>query len=607
MRFAGEIDGMASVFASVQSVADVSNAALMAEVHFHEASFELSVNSNYSASDALLQRVIESCGSTGSSELELLARSTLGQLHVLKGKAPLAVEELAVAAKGWRALGGCANVGWVLNNLGMAYILSGDFASAIPVLTDAIAEAAATGNARSQAYAIASLADAELAQGDWENAQTHYQEALTICTESAPDASLAILSVVGLSATALGLGDVEKADFYIERAAFIAKDGSAPFDLGSVLHQQSAVMTHAGEKASATTLAQQAKSVFERIESPPAARSASYRYALCLFNQNQKAAAAAELVELSEGIEAPWMTRVLAPQVAEAPMFAQWAAARPGLASVLGEFLSRESMRTPQSEDGLAPDTVAAHSIHAKSLGALSVRVGGEPVSNHAWESARAKELFFLLLNNPGGLRKSEAVVQLSPGLSPEKQNSTFHSNLYRVRKALSRKEAVQEVEGLYRLDPSAEIHWDVTEFERLIVSARKFEAGSQRRAKDFQRALEFYDGPFAVEFFNDWAAALRLRIERGKVAALTGVAAYLAAGEEFEQAIECMERVLQTDAVNEEAAYLLMTMKARSGQTVAALTFHDEFAQLVQEEVGAKLPERFSTLRAQIASGVAV
>ncbi|MCA9853913.1 MAG: hypothetical protein KC482_10000, partial [Dehalococcoidia bacterium] len=127
------------------------------------------------------------------------------------------------------------------------------------------------------------------------------------------------------------------------------------------------------------------------------------------------------------------------------------------------------------------------------------------------WATARAKELFFLFLANPQGIRKEEAVVALSPDLSPAKSNSTFHSNLHRLRKALFYDVIVRE-DNIYRLNPAAAIEWDVEQFAQALENAQRHASGTPERAAAYERAVSLYRGPFAPEFFGEWADAIRDR-----------------------------------------------------------------------------------------------
>ncbi|MGH2634472.1 MAG: AfsR/SARP family transcriptional regulator, partial [Tepidiformaceae bacterium] len=239
----------------------------------------------------------------------------------------------------------------------------------------------------------------------------------------------------------------------------------------------------------------------------------------------------------------------------------------------------------------------------ARSLGHFSVSVGAREVTEEAWSSLRAKELFFLFLANPAGLRKEEAVGMLFPELPPAKCNSAFHSNLYRLRKAIYPESVVKRDNG-YVLNPDASFTWDVERFESAIVQAQGLPAGSKERAAAYEEALVLYQGPFAEAFYSEWAGAIRARAAEHSQHALSALAGYYAGRQQFDEAAGCMQRILASDRFNEEAAFLLATYRSGAGETAAALAFIDDYRRSYSREYGEDAPARFGHLRARIAAG---
>lgn len=608
-RFLGEIEEMQKVFDSVRAMPECDDPTVLGELAYHEANFAVSVAADYARGERLLHTALEAFIASGARSHELLARSTLGHLLSARGKGPAAVEALTAAARGWRELGGTSNLGWVLNNLGMAHLLVGDFKSAVTVLEEAIREGKACENQRNLAYAIASLGDAELALGRYDEARTHYEEAIRICSEDVLDDSLASLSIAGLSAALLGQGDIQQADYFAERAALIAETFSNPFDLASVRQQQAMVASVSKQHAKALRCAREAVEIFAAIDAQASLRNAQYRLAMCLFRAGQREEASQALEELADFITEPWMTGALLPAVREDPMFAQWASSRKGTGDIVRDFLRREVMGPGVLEDEETeeePTDGPLPPVQVRSLGRLSIVVGGNEVPPEAWTSQRAAELFFIFLSNRSGVRKEEAVARLYPELTPEKCNSAFHSNLYRIRRALYQDSIVRR-NGMYLLNPDGEFRWDVEEFEAAVDHAREEPAGSVERAERYRQALEHYRGPFAEAFHGEWAEAIRQRVEDHAQEALSSLAGYLAARGEYETAVSCLERLLSRDPFNDEAAYSIARYRVLAGQSAAALAFMDEYRRAYERELGAPPPERFDRLRTAIAAGEAV
>jgi DNA-binding SARP family transcriptional activator len=581
-------------------------------VNYNLAEFELSVTRDFLKAEALLHNVIDCCERSGFEPLGLLARSTLGQSLAMRGNAPGAVAVLTRAAQGWRRLGRSSNLGWVLNNLGMSHIQAGDFQSASAVLKEAVEEGQNCGNQRNVAYATASLGDAELALGHFDTARIHFEEAIRICATDALDESLAALSIAGLSAALLGQGDIQQADFFSRRAVLVAVSSANSYEIAMCKLQQAAVELAAGNAASSASEARDAAERFEQMEVLPMVATSRYRIAMANFKSGKRAEAEESLEKTVAALREPWMTGALVPLVRENPMFAQWAASRRVAGAAVRDVLERHSFEAqPKSAEG-SPDQAATSAarfphVTAHSLGRLSVSVGGREVGDEAWASARAKEMFFLLLANRDGIRKEEAVERLYPELPREKCNSAFHSNLYRIRRALYQDSVVKADDGIYRLNPEGSFEWDVEQFEAAIDRSRQSPIGSKDRALALQEALELYSGPFATTFHSEWAESIRARLQDDAHESLAALAGYFAGREDFESAALCMERVLRANRFNEEAAYQFARYRSRAGQTVQALSFIDEFGSTYSAEFGEALPGRFRELRSAIAAGVAV
>jgi LuxR family transcriptional regulator, maltose regulon positive regulatory protein len=577
---------------------------LQAEFAWHRAHASLALDSNLDNALNLLNESLQAARDAGAPTLELLCRSTIGQVLGMKGDGPASVRELAEAASGWRQDQGTAHLPWVLNNLGMAHITVGDMANAISALTEARQESIKAGNLRAEAFAIASLGDAHLAYGHAEDACNYYEEAIRICADHPLDQSLAVLATVGLSAALLDLGDLGRADFVVRGAKELLEGMDTPFEIGSCMLQQAAVASACEQHTEAIDLATKAVELLQATGAEANVRTALYRLALIYFRDGNREAAEEVVERLSASLTEAWMARGLAPLLREHPLFAQWVGQRPGTSPILRHAI-REVEFVPPAKPSEEPQRRYPRII-AQSLGALRILRDGEEVADEAWESIRAKELFYLFLARPDGIRKEQAFEQLYPGLPASRCNSQFHSNLYRVRKALY-KESVIKRDGAYILNPEGEFTWDVREFEALLDGAAELEPGSAERAAAYEQALQTYRGPFAEAFYSEWATTLRESLERKNIEVLAGLAGFYATRGEFEAAAACMEQILNASRFNDEAAAMLATYRARAGQPTSALAFLDDYRQELRREIREDLPPRLQRLRHAIASGSSV
>ncbi len=269
----------------------------------------------------------------------------------------------------------------------------------------------------------------------------------------------------------------------------------------------------------------------------------------------------------------------------------------PGFKRLLGELATAgDHTNLTTSAHGELPQVVA------RSLGALRVLVNGKEVADDQWESLRAKEMFFLLLAHPDGMRKEEVFETLYPEMPASRCNSQFHSNLYRVRKALY-KESVIKRDGAHMLNPKGDFTWDVQEFQDALEEASRLPQGFLHvvstkgctAARSPRRSI------------RSGQRACGERVTKSSLQALSILAGFYAGREQYDSAIQCLEKVLQADAFNDDAVFQLASYQAKGGRPTAALAFLDQYRSDLDRELGVSLPRKLVDLRQGIAAGASV
>lgn len=570
------------------------------ELDWYRAHGLMALASDFTAAREILSSLL--ARSASRPAFGLLASSALGQLYGMQGDAPRAIDALARAAAGWRKLGATGNLPWVLNNLSMAHLAAGDTESARAAATDAVREARRTGNDRAVAYGLASLADALYAAGDAPAARSLYRRALSLCETRVRDDALAALAITGLAAAAAREGDLVEADVYAKRANLVADALGSPFEIAWCRLNRAAVSSAGGAHTEALSHCEEAIRLARRTGALGLLRAALYRAAMCAFRSRQRQRAIAYLRDLAAVSSEAWHAAALRPLAREDPLFAQWAAGQGVLPQPLAEALPAETFAASGSPVSHAVVNEYPH-VRVESLGRLAIYKDGKIVSPRSFASMKAIEFFLLFLARRDGLEKEQAVVALYPDVPPWRCNSAFHSNLYRVRRALYQECIVKDGQR-YVLNPEASFDWDVAEFRHHLSEARRSPPGSRRRAELLEEAVRCYRGPFATTVHSEWAAALRAELDRQAVEAFATLAGYHAGRGQFEEACAYLERVLEADPLNDEAAFHLARFKAKAGDTVAALALIDRFTEALTKELGEPVPERLRRLRSQIATG---
>jgi predicted ATPase/DNA-binding SARP family transcriptional activator len=251
--------------------------------------------------------------------------------------------------------------------------------------------------------------------------------------------------------------------------------------------------------------------------------------------------------------------------------------------------------RVPVLDDA----TPAAHAkpdgarrvLRVLALGPLQVFLGDDPVDVTAWGSARPRELLVYLLMHPEGRTKEQVGLAFWPEASAAQLRNNFHVTLHRLRKALRNAESIMLVNDRYRVDPEVVREFDVIEFERDVVAARRaLKEREQGAVAVLERAVARFHGDFLDgEPVGDWHVEHRERLQRLYVDALTELGGRLMEEERWAKAADAYRRVLARDDLHEEAARALMRCHARLGERAQALRLYEHFAERLRGELGAQ------------------
>jgi two-component SAPR family response regulator len=234
----------------------------------------------------------------------------------------------------------------------------------------------------------------------------------------------------------------------------------------------------------------------------------------------------------------------------------------------------------------------------------MEVYAGGRRVLDFEWQSEKSKEMF-LFLRRGEPARKEEILVALWPDLARDKCNSSFHSTLYRLRRALYT-ECVVEQTGRYVLNPRGRFWCDAVEFESLVRKAEQIRQRSTRWAHSVRQAVELYRGPFGNDFYSDWLEAHRRRLEDIYLRCLVRLAEYERQRHNYAEAVLLHEKAVGLDPLNESLWHQLIDTYSEAGQLEAATRCYRRYVETVRDELGeepaAAVTELYNRLCASLA-----
>lgn len=250
-----------------------------------------------------------------------------------------------------------------------------------------------------------------------------------------------------------------------------------------------------------------------------------------------------------------------------------------------------------QRNDGLKlrlPD------LRVCSLGSPKVWLDAHEVTDGEWRSKKAKELFFFLLAKKRSVSNEEIVEALWPDFSLHLSSSALKTNVYRLRQALFF-DCIQVNDSGYCINPAVSAKFDVDDFRECLKLAVASKSSRECRQQYLSQAVELHKGPFLAGYDSEWCDDLRSDVEARYHAALMNLSSYQAAGGDFQQAIELLEKVIDSDPYNEEAQYQCIQNYVNCEEPFLALQKLRRFAKLSVEELGCNLPPRFSECRQRI------
>lgn len=216
-------------------------------------------------------------------------------------------------------------------------------------------------------------------------------------------------------------------------------------------------------------------------------------------------------------------------------------------------------------------------SVKAKGLGSPIIERGGERLD---WDSLKALELLFYLLEHRAGVTTYEVAEALWPGKSESKASSSFHTTLYRLRKAMGG-ELIESANRRYYLHRKFTIEYDVDQYRQLSQQAK-----ASGNLVDFQRAIALYRGDYLLGFDSSWIEDIRLALHADHLSLLHGAAERAVAAGELELATRFYHLMTDHEPYSESAWEGLAAVWEARGERGRASEVRERFAALMHEEL---------------------
>jgi ATP/maltotriose-dependent transcriptional regulator MalT/two-component SAPR family response regulator len=504
----------------------------------------------------------------------------------------------------WTRLGNDERLLMTLNNLGVLYYWIGDFVQAEDILKQGLAKAPLAPNSRAGLYLRVSLADLRRDSADYTAALDMYREAMDMA-RMADEAVIRVFIADSIANTYRLIGDLTNCETWAQRATAEAEERAGTLESGVCATTLGLIARDTGDFKEASETLERAVAQLRETDAKRELGLALFHLAGVHFSLKRKKLALEALDEVAALVEELGYDHFIYIEAARNPLLVQYAAANKLAGGYFGRLLktmkgARQSAAPARAE--AAPESGTEAAIQAFGFGNLRVEVAGREITDLEWRSEKSKEMYFFFLCNRRPLRKEEIVAALWPDLPDEKTTSAFHSNMYRLRKAIYQ-ECIAKDSGRYILDPQGLVAFDVERFQRLLAEADRVK-GTPEALKLMEDALELYKGPFAMDFYSEWAETLRWQLSEQNMSLLTTLATAYSEAKEYKRSADVCQRILELDEYNEAAWYRLMSNYILSGQLEAAKFCYKRYVQVLSaDDLGEDVPD-FEEVQREIAAG---
>lgn len=213
--------------------------------------------------------------------------------------------------------------------------------------------------------------------------------------------------------------------------------------------------------------------------------------------------------------------------------------------------------------------------VAARGFGHPVVERDGETLD---WDSLKALELLFYLLEHRGGVGTFEVAEALWPGKTESRASSSFHTTLYRLRKVMGG-EMVESANRRYFLHDKISIDYDVDRYRQLAQQAR-----ASGRLDDYRRALALYRGHFLVQFDSAWIETLRAALQGEQLTLLEGAADVARTAGDLPAATEMYQRMTDHEPYSQAGWEGLVDVWTERGEPGRARDAQDRFERLMHD-----------------------
>ncbi len=494
----------------------------------------------------------------------------------------------------WTRLHDTALESAAINGMGIVQRRWGNHAESYALFQEALDKVRAFGtHPQFEGLILVNLAENELDTGNYPGCEQHCREALDIARRIDDKWLLGWTLFIQSEARRLS-GDILGAESAVQECSrWAEQSGAVQTRAYAFLSLASlAALRHEWEEAECAF--QQSLSLFSEIGAPRDLAKSQLRHGLFRIGQGDSSAVIDAINSACHILEEIGQPTAATIEISQQPAgLLDRLEAIPGLPVVVRRAVSRARLWTVEhkAEVHVAPvvrqesSTPKRLEIKVKGFGTPRVEVDGREIAATEWGSVTARDLFYFLLQHPDGLRKEQVTAKLWPDLSPARGSSQFHSNLYRLRRALGQ-EVVVVHRGKYHFGNGVDIRSEVKIFESQMERALRSLLNSDLDAKNLEGALELYCGPFLEDSYAEWADECRTRLRNLYLQGTLVLASYFESKGLLHRSLSLAQKALAADYSLDSVHLRLIRLWIQMEEPGLAAEHFEEYAGWYKQEL---------------------
>jgi DNA-binding SARP family transcriptional activator/Tfp pilus assembly protein PilF len=431
-----------------------------------------------------------------------------------------------------------------------------------------------------EAYALTSLGEIYQERDQFQRALVAFEDSLNLARQL-DDTYLTCYVFCQLARTHQLMGDAHSALHMLRQleqsGALPDADGSSSYERAFFALTLGTILLHEGQIHKAAVHLAAAESAFAEVKHEQI--QTMIRRAACLLVQERRDTALAQVEKALHLAEAFGYEALVSRELARYPTLL--ASVKATFPQLWQQFTLPEPIAPPSVS--VALPIIPVPTLRIQVLGEPAVFLNETPIRH--WRSARAMELFFLLLEAQEPLPKERIVAALwQDEMAPPDQ--TWRSTLHYLRKILGNT-CIVALHGTYalHLTPMYAVQQDSDTFVQTLARAREAQQTGdvEGASQELTTAVHLYQGDYLASLTHEWCLARRRELRQMCISAYQDLAVIAWQCHRVDESLAHWQELLTLDPTSEAAHLGVVRCYLAQGKRPEALRQYQRLVELLQ------------------------